>query len=146
MDSVVFNHHLPELHKVILESLTADRPVTFTNNYVKSHNGNVYNMVALTVGNDTIDLSVVYDHFFQVPVLYFRVNTALDYFSQYSELAVHLILDVPFLMVHPCETEAFIATTNPATPMDYLKSWFGINIQLVFPEILLRVKVKSEYL
>lgn len=146
MDSEEFNLHLPEFHNVVLHSLTVEDSWSLINNYVKAHRGNLYNMLTLRVGNDSIDLSIVYDHFFLVPVLYYRVNNAVDYFSQYSELAVHLILDVPYLMVHPCETDAFLATTNPSTPKEYLISWFGISIQLVFPRILLRVRDKDEYL
>lgn len=146
MDSVEFNRHLPKFHGIIVEYLTAHEPLTFNNNYVKAHRGNLYNMLSLGVGNTTIDLSIAFDQFYHVPVMYFRVNDAVDYSSPYGYMAVHLVLDVPFLMVHPCETDVVLASTNPASPMDYLISWFGITLLLVFPHLLLRVPVKNEYL
>lgn len=139
MNATDFNRHLPAFHKLILDFLTSSDPLTITNNYVKTQGDNVYNMLTLRLADDTIDLSVVFDRFFQVPVLYFRVNGAMDYLPGCGVMSIHLVLNVPFLMVHPCESEHLMATINPTTPLDYLKSWFGITVQLAFSQILLRV-------
>lgn len=135
-----FNQTLPALHRRILLHLTSPEPFEILHNYVKSSaNGDMYNMVQFQNGEDIIDISIVYHEIFEMPVLYFKVNGSLDYPGPYGDFEIHPLLDVPYLMCHPCESELFLANIADKKTLYYLTGWFGIHLQLLFPDLQLRV-------
>jgi len=106
-------------------------------NYVRNSNLGKYIFLSLGHGDETWDLTVCYDAFYQVPVLFFLVNGQLDA-RENSMVEIHPILQTPYQMVHPCETSDIMNSLGKLG-LEYLISWFGIHIGAVLDEIELRV-------
>lgn len=141
MDSEEFYRCLPTFNGLLIAHL-ASNAATFAivNNYVKQK----FSYTSLQSGENTIDFTVSYSEFYHVPVLHFRVDGGVDILKlppdsrKYCVMDMHPILQQPYVTVHPCETETTMASLGVAGT-EYLCSWFGIYIGLVFPDLQLRV-------
>lgn len=138
MDISQITNSLLEFNGILISHLSSKSPVTFVNNYVKPR----YIFTSLLHNSTTIDFTISYDDFYRVPVLHFRTNGLVNCENKYCTVDMHPILQLPYIMIHPCETALLMETIGPKSPVEYLCSWFGIHFGLIFPDIELRVPLE----
>lgn len=129
-----FNNCLPAFNTLLINNIN----VPVTNNYVRNSRLGKYIVVILTISEGSLTVTVSYDSFYQVPVLFFLKNNQLDRHSK-SMVEIHPILQTPYQMVHPCETQDIMDSLASQSGLEYLSRWFGIHIGEVCGEIELRV-------
>lgn len=134
IDISTFNDNLKDFNNVLVNNIN----VVVKNSYVRDCQLGRYIFMCLCTSEGILDLTISYDSFYQVPVIYFLLNgQLLPYRSSLVE--IHPILQSPYQMLHPCETQDLMATTNCESAIDFLVSWFGLHIEQIVAEIQLRV-------
>lgn len=112
--------------------------VPVSNTYVRNSRLGKYAFLSLTTSEGELAVTVSYDSFYQVPVLFFLKNGQLDLDNR-NMVEMHPILQTPYQMVHPCETRDVMDSLGSQSGLEYLVRWFGIHIGEVLAEIELRV-------
>ncbi|QBM89319.1 Autophagocytosis associated protein, active-site domain [Metschnikowia aff. pulcherrima] len=154
MNDASFNESFEQFAEILFADLHAKQPMNITNAYVKQYYGSKYLYIHLIFETglgardsenkeQTIEMVISYDRFYQVPVLHFRVDDKVDYASQYTAIDIHPILQAPYVVVHACETENMMSPTN-LHGVEYLKLWFALQMTMVFPQIELRGRQSAE--
>lgn len=85
------------------------------------------------------EFTIHYDAFYTVPILSFRVDQQLTRTNTYTGVDIHPILQIPYLYMHPCETQAIMDTIPTEDAVEYLKKWLGIVLSVVLPDLELRI-------
>lgn len=134
MDQESFSRNLAGFSTILVDHINC--PVQ--NSYVRASSLGNYLFLSVETTNGTLDLTVHYDSFYQVPVLYYLKNKQLK-MEEGALVDIHPILQSPYQMVHPCETQEIMASVGWNSEVDYLIRWFGIHIEQVLTEIQLRV-------
>lgn len=154
MNLAEFNNHIEQFADILLNRLTSSHnPVDISNTYVKQVNGSKYIYLNLEIceldetetgscGNSisktkTIELTISFDPFYQVPVLHFRVDGTVTYSSKYTAIDIHPIFHTPYIVVHACETHNTMGSTG-LLGIEYLTLWFALQMTMVLPQLQLR--------
>lgn len=140
MDKQGFENALPKLNLLLVENLN----VQIEHNYMR--NSSISSFIFLRVqlpdteefSERIIELTIHFDSFYLVPVLYYRQNYFLEA-SPFCAMEIHPILQTPFYYWHPCETRDTMATIPYNGYVDYLIKWIGIAFSVVLPELQLRI-------
>ncbi|RKP29301.1 hypothetical protein METBISCDRAFT_28339 [Metschnikowia bicuspidata] len=146
MDKDAFEKSLPAFNSILVKNLNVSITQNFVKNsamasyiYVKARLPETANSYRNEEGNEqTLEFTVSYDPFYNVPVFHFRVNMLLEHVSAPCAADIHPILQTPYLCVHLCETATTMDEWKPESPLDYMVKWIGMVFSLVLPEVQLR--------
>lgn len=137
MNPTTFSQALEVLYSS-LSTLDSDSLCNIRNCYINNRDLSRYIHMTIEKDNTSMDLVLSYDQFYKVPVLHFRVNGKVECSFEYAQLDIHPILQSPYAMLHPCETDAFMKTTH-LEGLAYLVFWFNYQMSLLQTGVQLRV-------
>lgn len=148
MNNTQFLETADVFNRLLVEHLHCQQPWSLLHNYVRRVGDSKYIFSNLKLNNTDVELVISYDEFYQTPVLYYRIDKQVNHSNPYSVVDIHPLLLCPYLYIHPCETASLMQSVKPMSPLEYMISWFGIFVELIFPAIQLRVpsRILNQYI
>lgn len=134
LDFDAYNAALPNFNVLLVNHIN----VHINNNYVREFHDGKYIFSNVTTDEGDLTFTISYDRFYQVPVLHFVKNGQLKQ-SGNSVVDIHPIMQTPYQMVHPCETQSIMGEIACPSSIQYLVCWFGIHIEQTNTGVQLRV-------
>lgn len=125
-----FSLALPQFNRILVDYLAAPCDFEIINNYVKESSVSDFCLTSVKLGNDTVTFTVSFDRLYEVPVFHVTYNGGLEApvdHRKYLCVEFHHILQMPYLMLHPCETAETMKSVG-LSGTQFLVSWFGLEV------------------